>query len=129
MRRRSPAPRAPRPASREGFTLVETLVALVLLSLGALGVVASSAMAFRSVTAAESELTATATARDRVELLAAIACSSWRDTVGVDSSGTTSERWAIRVARNGVRVVRDSLAYRGQSGRRTVVLHRLATCG
>jgi len=116
-------------ASRPGFTLVEVLVALILLSFGALAVVASSAMAIRSVSAAESELAATATARDRVETLAAGACSHWRDTTGSDSSGSTTERWTVRVARNGVRVVTDSVEYGGPAGRRAIVLHRMTTCG
>ena len=117
------------PASRPlAFTLVEVLVALVLLSCGALGVVAASAMAIRSTSEAESQIAATAAARDRVELLAAGACGVSRDTTGAETSPAIRESWSVRVSRNATRLVSASIEYDDRTGRQTIVLHRLATC-
>jgi prepilin-type N-terminal cleavage/methylation domain-containing protein len=129
MRQRPSSLRQPRPARRaRGFSLAEVLVALVLLSGGALSVVAASAMAIRSNSAAAAEIAATSAARHRVELLAAGACRVARDTAGADSASSIRESWSIRVARNATRVVTDSVSYDDRFGRHSLALHRLATC-
>jgi len=121
-----PAPPARRP---RGFALVEALVSLVLLSCGALALVAATAMAVRSTSAAERQSAATSLARYRVELLAAAGCAGPGDQSGADSSAAwIRERWAVSASRNGTRLVTDTVRYVDQAGTRTLVLDRVVVC-
>lgn len=109
---------------RSGFTLIETLVALVLLEVGMLALAATSAVAARDLTFAHRSVRAQTLARNRVELLWASACSapgsgqasvagfaeSWRvDTEGERRRITTSVDFAVPGGRQR-QVVMDAAA-------------------
>jgi prepilin-type N-terminal cleavage/methylation domain-containing protein len=117
-----------RSRSAAGFTLVEVLVALVLLAWGALALVAGSAAAVRAVAAAEAQDRATTAARDRLEQLAARECSSIQPGTSVDSSLALRERWSVAAGHNGLRLLTDSADYLHHRAGRPVVLHRLVVC-
>ena len=83
-----------RPRSPEGFTLLEVLVALVVLSIGILGLAANAALVSRLV-GDGSRLTLAATvATARLEQLSALPCASVASgtavTRGVEERWTTS---------------------------------------
>jgi Tfp pilus assembly protein PilV len=123
------APRVPRPGARVlGFTLAEVVVSLVLLAWGALALVAASAGAVRVVAEGEAQERATAAARNRIEQVAARGCSTPADSSSVDSSLGIRERWTVSPARNGVRLVTDTVDYGDHAATRTVVLERLILC-
>lgn len=85
--------RTPPSAHRRGFTLLEVLVALVLLSIGILGVAMSAASVSRMV-GDGSRLTLAATiATARLEQLRAIPCAS--ATSGTASTRGIEERWSV----------------------------------
>jgi Tfp pilus assembly protein PilV len=117
------------PASRfTGFTLSEVILALVLLSCGAMAIAAASTAAVRTVALGEAQERATIAARDRIERLASRGCSSLATGSSVDSTRGVRERWIVTPVRNGVRLVTDSVHYLDSGGRRPVVLHRLVIC-
>ena len=121
------AARRPLPTAR-GFALPELIVALALLSVGALAIVGASAAAIRSVGEAESQSAATAAARTRVEQLASAGCSAFRNTAGADSAGPLREWWKVTVSRNGTRLIVDSVQYLERGVAREVVARRLHVC-
>lgn len=85
--------RTPPSAHRRGFTLLEVLVALVLLSIGILGVAMSAASVSRMV-GDGSRLTLAATiATARLEQLRAIPCAS--ATSGTAITRGIEERWSV----------------------------------
>jgi Tfp pilus assembly protein PilV len=126
---RRSATRYPLPATRDGFALVEVVVSLVLLSCGALALVAATGMAVRSTTAAERQSAAAAVAQNRVELLAAAGCDPPGERAGAESAEEwIHERWTVSAARNGARVLGASVRYVDQAGPRTLVLERFVVC-
>ena len=111
---------------RRGFTLVETLVALVLVQFGLLAVAAASAVAARDLASATRSARARDAARERLELLRPIACAA--DAAGSRVTAELTEHWSVRGG-TGYRVIRDSVAYRlpaGKEGR--IVLEQIALC-
>ena len=111
---------------RHGFTLVETLVALVLVQFGLLAVAAASGIATRDVATATLAARARDAARERIELLRVTACSSAIE--GSHSAAGLREHWSVRG--DTVRIIRDSVDYplpRGKRGH--LVLEQLAWCG
>jgi prepilin-type N-terminal cleavage/methylation domain-containing protein len=77
--------------NRRGFTLIEVLVALILLGVASAGLVTSLTgdRKIRDMSAAQ--LFAAGRARDRIETLALLACAA--DASGTSVSAWGSERW------------------------------------
>lgn len=73
---------------RNAFTLVEVLVALVLMGVAAAGLVTALTGDHRLREAAAAHSFAAARARERLELLATLACSA-------DASGETTTVWGV----------------------------------
>ena len=118
---------SPSPAV-DGFTIVEVVVAMTLLIVGALAVVAASAAAVRAVGSAESELAALATAERRLEELALRSCLAAESGTATDTSVGVRESWRVTVSRNGVRLATDSVEYLDHGIRRFIVRGRLVVC-
>ncbi|MEX2152125.1 MAG: type II secretion system protein [Gemmatimonadaceae bacterium] len=112
---------------RSGFTLIETIVALVLLQFGLLAIAAVSAVAARDIAATQKSASALALARNRVELLRASACPT--PTTGQASlPGRVAEFWVIE-ARGAMRLISDSVTFalpRGRPG--SMVARASAIC-
>ena len=100
---------------RKGFTLVETIVALVLVQFGLLAVAATSALAMRDMAAASRAANARDVARERLETLRATACHE--QTVGSRTTVASTERWRV-AGDSAVRTIRDSVEYPLPAGRR-----------
>jgi prepilin-type N-terminal cleavage/methylation domain-containing protein len=111
-----------------GFTIVEVVVAMTLLVVGALAVVAASAAAVRAVGSAESELAALATAQWRLEEIASRSCLAPENGTAMDTSVGVRESWRVAVSRNGVRLVTDSVEYLDHGIPRFMVRRRLVVC-
>ena len=115
---------------RTGFTLVETLVALVLFEIGMLAIAATGAVAARDVAIARRTAQARDLARNRVEALRATACviPSASEGSAVDAIGVT-ERWRVDAA-GASRTIVDSVSFALPAGRRgTVVIRGATLCG
>jgi type II secretory pathway pseudopilin PulG len=112
------------PRPRPGFTLVETIVALVLLQIAMLAMAATAAVAARDFSDSSRRRRAHAAAQERIEWLRASACS-------VDGSGSGSraldagmiEYWRVtRLGRS--RDIADSVAAPLSRGRQASVVSR-----
>ncbi|GAC1690647.1 MAG: hypothetical protein NVS9B3_09240 [Gemmatimonadaceae bacterium] len=81
-----------RPA-RDGFTLVEILVAITVLTVGLLALVATSAVLMRGMTGAAAQSRAAVVAFSRIEQMRSVPCSSM--AAGTASANGVSERWTV----------------------------------
>lgn len=112
--------------SRYGFTLIEVLVAIVLIHVGLLSLVAASAMLVRRSTETRAESAALEAASNRLETLGAGPCTP--------SSGTTTgpfglrEEWSAQLVPPATLFVRDSVSYGIPSRRRAIVLRIGVPC-
>lgn len=113
--------------TRRGFTLVELLVALVLLDLGIVALVAASAAVARVESAARSDAAVLAAASARVERLLATPC---RGAAAASSplAPNLSESWSDTPLPNDTREVGDSLVLTSSRGPRILVLRTAGTC-
>ena len=100
---------------RKGFTLVETIVALVLVQFGLLAVAATSALALRDMAAATRASMARDMARERLELLRGSACEV--NTAGSRVIVGLNESWRVTGV-GAVRAIKDSVEYALPAGRR-----------
>lgn len=113
-----------RRALRRGFTVVEVLVALVIVVVGMLGVAGASATALRASSAAMREHAAVMRARTRLAMLESAGCTT--ATSGERQFGTgLVDRWTVAPAANGARMA-DVSAEWDDTGRRRAVLLRSA---
>jgi prepilin-type N-terminal cleavage/methylation domain-containing protein len=110
----------------QGFTLIEVLVAIVLIHVGLLSLVATSAMLVRRTTETRVETAALEAATNRLETLGAGPCTP--------SSGAATgafglrEEWSAQLIRPTTLAIRDSVSYGVQSRPRAVVLHTGVSC-
>ena len=81
------------PRARRGFTLVELLVALMVFSVGALAMVATSANVITLITGSKNRTAAAAVATSRLERMRAQACTAHT----TDSANTNGikESWSV----------------------------------
>ena len=122
-----PTSRFPLTAVR-GFTIVEVVVAMTLLVVGALAVVAASAAAVRAVGRADAEMAAMSTAQRRLEELASRGCPAAVSGTAMDSSTGLRESWRVAGSRNGVSLVTDSVEFLDRGIPRDLVRARLVVC-
>jgi len=113
--------------ARAGFTLVELLVALVLLDIGLLALIAVAASITRSAHVSGIEASALSIASARLERAASLACGGGNSGVARANPATT-EWFADMPAPNETRVISDSVAVVTSRGIRTIVLRTGARC-
>lgn len=113
--------------TRPGFTVVEVLVALVIVTVGLLGVAGASAMALRASNAALRERAAVTRARTRLALLQAAGCGGAADGQLPLAAGLV-DRWTANAAVNGVRLVQVRAEWDDVGRRRSVLLRSALLC-
>ena len=113
------------PPCRPGFTLVELIVSLVVLSTGILALVATAALLTRQAGDAAAREHAIALADARFERIAAAGCSS--ATAGAATSGAVRETWSVRRAGRTL-VVSDTLRWRAARQAASLAFERVLLC-
>lgn len=122
---------------RRGFSMIEVMVALVLLTLGVMALVGSSAMVSRMIGRGRGSTVAVQVATARIERLRRIAASTTPRCLSpqfVSDSATTdgvSERWVVAPAGGSglSRRVSVMLSYRDPRGPVRDTLHTIVLCG
>lgn len=112
---------------RRGFSVVEVLVALVLIAVGLLGIAGSSALALRATTASARQQSALQLATTRLARLTATGCASATDGT---TSGTAlvREDWTIGPLAGGMRLISARVKWRATSGPRVLSLGSAMPC-
>lgn len=102
---------------RGGFTLVEVMVAIVILSIGVLGLAATAGVVVRQMTGAVHQSVAANVAYSRMERIRTGNCVAMKDSSGSATTRNVTERWVIvGTAGSHALVVYDTITYkvRGQ---------------
>lgn len=111
---------------RSGFTLIELVLALVLVAFGLLALVATSALVTREVGSAGTRVAAALAARNRAEWLVVTPCASLVGGAVTHPRGVR-EWWTVE--RNGNTVLlRDSVVITTPSGPKALVLQSGRVC-
>jgi prepilin-type N-terminal cleavage/methylation domain-containing protein len=111
-----PASPAILPPPRSGFTLVELLVATVVLAVGLLALTSAGAAIVRLEARGQRLALVAAAGEDRLELLRMRSCSA---TSGVSRSDRIEERWSVTQPAPGTLILTDSVTPRVSGGPRT----------
>jgi Tfp pilus assembly protein PilV len=112
--------------NRPAFTLVEVIIAVVLINVGLLALVAGSAVLIRQSSEMRSRSAAVRAAANRLALLGATTC--------VPRSGNATsafgirEDWSVHVLADGIRELHDSVSYSAPTGTKSVVLRTRLPC-
>ena len=109
-----PAPR------RDGFTLVEVMVAIVILSIGVLGLAATAGVVVRQMTGAVHQSVAANVAYSRMERIRTGSCVAMKDSSGAATTRNVSEKWTIvGTAGSHSLIVYDTITYKVRGKLRT----------
>lgn len=109
-----------------GFTFVEVLLAVILITVGLLALVAGSAVLVRETNDLRARRGALQTGTNRLQLLGAAACVA--ASGGARGLHGEDERWSIDVLGPGVRELRDSVAFFSRGEARSIVLRTRLPC-
>jgi len=123
-------------AAREGFTLVELLVAIVILSVGVLGLASTAAVVTRQIGGGAQQTRAAAVAQTRFEELRSMPCAAYGGLpfTGTGDAGGFREAWAVMAfagstngAAPGLSMV-DSVFYDADGEEKVRVFRSMRTC-
>jgi Tfp pilus assembly protein PilV len=109
----------------EGYTLVETIVAILLFSIGGLALASTSAMIGREMNANSMRERATRIAASRIEILTA---ECRRAVSGRESIRHVDSEWSVSVPDSSRVGVMESVSYETWLTRRTDVYRAVLSC-
>jgi len=110
------------------MSVVEVLVALMIVSIGLLGIAGSSALALRSTLDAAHRREAAQRATSRVAQLASAGCDLAANGAAIDAEHQIAERWTVASRVNGFAMVTDSVSWMSARGSRTFSLTTAISC-
>lgn len=114
--------------NRRGLSIVEVLVALLIVSVGLLAMAGSSALAIRVTGAAARERRAAERAASRVSRLSAAGCASARDGSFDDVVAPLQEQWTVLPPAGGMAEVFVRVTWPASGGPRTLTLASALLC-
>lgn len=118
------APRRP----RRGISIVEVLVALMLICIGLLGIAGSTALALRTTLDSTHRRDAMQRAASRFALLSSVGCDSARGGALNDPSRQLTEQWTVSAAGPHFALVTDSVRWMSARGPRVFALQTAIPC-
>jgi Tfp pilus assembly protein PilV len=111
---------------RAGFTLVEVLIAVVLIDVGLLALVAAGSILVRRTAEVRLRATAVRVALDRLQLVGVGACVS-ASGVAIGARGIR-ENWGATAPTNGVRELYDSVTFTVAGAEKLLALRTRLPC-
>lgn len=125
-----------RPAGRGGFTLIEVMIAIVILAIGVIALMGSSAMVTRMIGSGRHSTQAIEVATRRLENLrraaysTAVPCTDGAFASGAATGTGYSERWTVGNVANfpDLRLVTDTVVYRTTRGNARLGLETRVLC-
>ena len=114
--------------ARSGLSVVEVLVALMLVAIGLLGIAGSSALALRTALAAAGEHRAARQATSRLAQLSASGCTLARSGAATDTIRQIREQWIVTSPAGGYAIATDSVDWLDGRGRRSLTLATAIKC-
>ena len=114
--------------TRSGLTVVEVLAALVMVSVGLLGMAGTSSLALRTAAFASRERRALGRLQLRLATLAAAGCQSASSGSVAEGSDGVREEWTVGPEQRGVALVTASVAWRDGAGSRTTTARSAILC-
>ena len=96
---------------RAGFTVVEIIVAIMVLSIGVLGLASTAAVVQRQMASGERQSAAAAIAQSRFDKLTSVNCQSLAATTGTATwrHGHVKEEWTVSAINNNVRQITETI--------------------
>jgi len=113
MTRRSDRPRQRRCACASGFTLVELMVAVMVMTVGILGLASTAAVVMRTMSGGRQQTVAASVVASRFEQLRNQLCSSV--TAGTAATRGITESWTVSAAGTKWKLVVDSVSFAATS--------------
>jgi Tfp pilus assembly protein PilV len=110
---------------RRGFTLVELVIAVLLIDVGLLALVAGSAVVIKRDNELRMRAAAARAGANRLQLLSLGTCGS---IMGSTTDRGITENWTAAARADGFRDLSDSVSYRFSGIERRVVLRTRAPC-
>ena len=111
--------------ARKGFSLIELMVAIMVLTVGLLGLAATSAVATQMIGAGGRHTLAASVAQSRFEMLQRGSCAAL--TGGSISTRGVSESWTVDSVRISA-FVTERVTYRTRRGSQTQVFRSVRPC-
>ncbi len=122
MRRTLSARRTP----RSGFTLVELIVAMLMLTIGLLGLAGVGAVVLKQMRGGTYQTVAASIAQSRFEQFEGDACSSI--VSGTATVRGMPEKWTVSAMGLRAKTVRDTVTFTGPRGIKKVGIHTVVAC-
>lgn len=110
---------------RAGFTLVELIVAIIIMVVGVLGLASAAAVVMRQITGSSFQNRAAAIAQSRFERLRAVPCAN--AVAGNATVGGITERWTVQMLNRSMQIT-DVVTWREKSTARSVTFTSVRPC-
>ena len=114
--------------ARSGLTVVEVLAALVVVSVGLLGMAGTATLSLRTVNAARRERQALRRLDLRQALLAASGCTRAAGGVASETRDSIQEQWTVAAPLGGAALVEASVVWREGGQVRAIVQRSAILC-
>lgn len=111
---------------RAGFTLVELIVAMLMLTIGLLGLAGVGAVVLKQTKGGTYQTIAASIAQSRFEQFEGDACATI--VAGSATVRGMSERWTVGTVGVRAKSVRDTVTFVGTSGTKKVGMHTVVAC-
>jgi prepilin-type N-terminal cleavage/methylation domain-containing protein len=113
--------------ARGGFTIIELVVAMIIMTVGVLALATSSAGVAKQMRAGNQSALASVIAQSRLETIRSLGCSSLSD--GTATTRGMTEKWNISFLSGRSRVVTESVTYVPRAKvSRTLALRSVVPC-
>ncbi len=114
-------------SSRPGFSIAEVIVAMMIVSIGLLGIAGATTLALRTTLDASRRRDAAERVQARLALLVAAGCARAASGEAIDQTRGISEQWTARVSGN-FQQVSDSVTWVGARGTASFALKSSVPC-